>query len=99
MHGASWENSHFVSYWAAQLLVECKMGHDGDFLWSKFATADEHNWLTEVKGGNQEIDANRCSFKLMMDKSLSGFFHLIKWSIVDDGDFQNPLPDSCENRQ
>lgn len=60
---------------------------------------DEHNWLAEVKGGNQKIGANHCSSKLMMDKSLSSFFHLIKCFIVDDGDFYNPLPDSCENRQ
>lgn len=34
-----------------------------------------------------------------MDKSLSGSFHLNKCCIVDDGNFQNPLPDSWENRQ
>ena len=34
-----------------------------------------------------------------MDKSLSGSFHLNKCFIVDDGNFQNPLPDSWENRQ
>lgn len=79
MHWGSWENSRFVPYWArAQLLVERKMGHDEGFLWSKFVMDDEHNWLTEVKGGNQKICANHCSFKLMMDKSLSGLFHLIK---------------------
>lgn len=55
---------------------------------------NEHNWLTEVKGGNQKIGTNHCSFKLMMDKSLSGSFYLIKCFIVDDGDFQNPLPHS-----
>lgn len=54
----------------------------------------EHNWLAEVKGGNQKIGASHCSCKLMTDKSLPGFFHLIKCFIVDDGDFQNPLPDS-----
>lgn len=54
---------------------------------------DEHNWLAEVKGGNQKIDANHCSFKLMVDKSLSGFFHLIECLIVDDGDLQYALPD------
>lgn len=100
MHRGSWENSRFVPYWArAQLLVERKMGHDEGFLWSKFVMDDEHNWLAEVKGGNQKIGANHCSFKLMMDKSLSRFFHLIKCFIADDGGFQNPLTDSWENRQ
>lgn len=59
----------------------------------------EQNWLAEVKGGNQKIGTSHCSCKLMTDKSLPGFFHLIKCFIVDDGDFQNPLPDSCENGQ
>lgn len=60
---------------------------------------DEHNWLAEVIGGNQKVGANHCSFELMMDKSLSSFFHLIKCFIVDNGNFfQNPLPDGCENR-
>lgn len=71
IHRRSWENSPFVSYWAkAQLLVEEKMGHDGGFLWCKFVMGDEHNWLAEVKGGNQNIFSNHCSFKLTMDKSL-----------------------------
>lgn len=25
---------------------------------------NEHNWLAEVKGGNQKIGANHCSFKI-----------------------------------
>lgn len=67
------------------------MGHDGGFFWSKFVTGDEHNWLAEVKGGNEKIDVDHCGFKLMMDKRL-----MIKCFIEDNGRVQNPLPDGCE---
>lgn len=33
-----------------------------------------------------------------MNKSLSGSLHLIKCFIVDDGDFQYPLPDIAEQK-
>lgn len=51
------------------------------------------------KGGNQKIGANGCGFKLMVDKSLSGCFHWIKFSWWMMGDVQTPFPDSCDYRQ
>lgn len=72
------------------------MGHDGGSRWSKFVMDNEHNRLGEVKGGNQNIGANHCSFKLMMDKSLSG---LPSDQVFYCGEFLNPLPDLWMNKR